>query len=87
VGRTGAYLSGAPGGTPTLRVFILLALPIFMHLAFNLSNGVTDTLESSTILIYFNKHMSLYTQKVGRMPQIINVLLKVDEQGAVGAVN
>ena len=76
-----------PQEEPPLRVFILLASSILVQLAFNLSNGVTDTLEPRTILIYFNKHMSLYTQKVGRMPQIINVLLKVDEQGAVGAVN
>jgi hypothetical protein len=41
-------------------------------LAFNLNNGVTDTLESSTILIYFSKHMSLYTQKVSRMPLRLN---------------
>jgi hypothetical protein len=33
----------------------------FMQLGFNLSNGVTDTLESSTILIYFKSRMSLYT--------------------------
>jgi len=31
-----------------------------MQLAFNLSNGVTDTLESSTILIYSKKQMSLF---------------------------
>jgi hypothetical protein len=44
----------------------------FVLLGFNLSNGVTDTLESSSILIYFSKHMSLYTQKVGRMPLRLN---------------
>ena len=65
----------------------MLTLFSFAHLAFNLSIRVTGKIESNTILIYFSKHMSLYTQKVGRMPQIINVLLKVDEQGAVGAVN
>jgi hypothetical protein len=32
-----------------------------MQLDFNLSNGVTDTLESSRILIYSDKHMSIYT--------------------------
>jgi hypothetical protein len=42
--------------------------PYFMQLAFNLSNGVTDILESSTILTYSKSHMSLYTQMVGKMP-------------------
>jgi hypothetical protein len=37
-----------------------------MKLAFNLSNGLTDTLESNSILIYFEAHMDLYTQKVAR---------------------
>jgi hypothetical protein len=37
-----------------------------------LSNGVTATLESTLILIYFSKHMSFYTQNVGRMPQRLN---------------
>jgi hypothetical protein len=37
---------------------------IFMLLAFNLSNGVTDTLESSTILIYLIKVKGIYTQRV-----------------------
>jgi len=35
------------------------------------ANGVfneADTLESSSILIYSESHMSLYTQMVGRMP-------------------
>jgi hypothetical protein len=41
----------------------------FVQLGFNFSNRVTDTLESSSILIYFSKHMSLYTRSVGRMPQ------------------
>ncbi len=41
---------------------------VFMQLAFNLSNRVTDTLESNTILIYSDEHMSLYTQNLGRMP-------------------
>jgi hypothetical protein len=36
----------------------------FVQLAFNLSNGVTNTLESSSILIYLETHMGLYTQKV-----------------------
>jgi hypothetical protein len=60
---------------------------VFVQLAFNFCNGVTDTLESSTILIYFSKHMSLYTQKVGRMPPRLYGYLKVDERGASGVVN
>jgi hypothetical protein len=35
----------------------------FVQLGFNLSNGVTDTLESSSILIYLKTHMGLYTQE------------------------
>jgi hypothetical protein len=41
----------------------------FMQLGFNLSNGATDTLESSTILIYSDEHISLYTQGLGRTPK------------------
>ncbi len=37
---------------------------IFVQLGFNLSNGVTDTLESSSILIYLKLHMGLYTQMI-----------------------
>jgi hypothetical protein len=51
----------------------------FMQLAFNLSNRVTDTLESSTILIYSKSHMTSYTQMVGRMPRWLNGWLKVNE--------
>ncbi len=40
----------------------------FVQLAFNLSNRVIDTLESSSILIYSKSHMGLYTQMVGKMP-------------------
>jgi hypothetical protein len=47
---------------------ILQPLEFFVQLAFNLSSGVTDTLESSTILIYSKSHVSLYTQMVRRMP-------------------
>jgi hypothetical protein len=50
-----------------------------MQLAFNLSNGVIETLESSTILIYSRKHMSLCTQSAGRMPHWLNGLLKLNE--------
>ncbi len=35
-----------------------------MKFGFNLSSGVTDTLESSSILIYLKKRKSIYTQKV-----------------------
>ncbi len=37
-----------------------------VKLAYNLSNGLTDTLESNSILIYFEAHIGLYTQKVAR---------------------
>jgi hypothetical protein len=40
----------------------------FVRLGFNLSNEVTDTLESSTMLINLETRMSLYTQKCGKMP-------------------
>jgi hypothetical protein len=36
-----------------------------MQLGFNLSNGVTDTLVSSSILIYFKTRKSIYTQNGG----------------------
>jgi hypothetical protein len=45
---------------------------IFVELAFNLSNAVIDIIESSSILIYSKKHMSLYRQNVGRMPYSLN---------------
>ncbi len=35
----------------------------FVQLAFNQSNGVTDTLESSMILIYLIQGKGIYTQK------------------------
>ncbi len=35
-----------------------------MQLGFNLSNGVTDTLESSSILIYLIQVKGIYTKKV-----------------------
>jgi hypothetical protein len=37
----------------------------FVQLGFNLSNVVTDTIESSLILIYFETHISIYIQKSG----------------------
>ncbi len=58
-----------------------------MKLGFKLNNGVTDTLESRSVLIYFSKRMSLYTQNVGRTPQRLKDSLKVDEKGAAGVVN
>jgi hypothetical protein len=42
---------------------------IFVQLGLNLNNGVTDMLESSSILIYSEEHMSLHTQSLGRMPK------------------
>jgi hypothetical protein len=60
---------------------------IFMELAFDLSNRVTDSLESCSIPIYFSKHMSLYTQNEGRMPQCLNHRLKVNEMGEAEVVN
>jgi hypothetical protein len=41
---------------------------IYIHaIGFNLSNRVVDTLESSSILIYSELHMGLYTQNWGWM--------------------
>ncbi len=51
----------------------------FLQLAFNLSNGVTDTLEFSSILFYSKLNMSLYTQMVGKMPHRLNGWLKIYE--------
>jgi hypothetical protein len=47
----------------------------FVQLCFNLSNGVTDTLESSTKLIYLETHKSIYTQQSGKMPYLIKWLI------------
>jgi hypothetical protein len=47
-----------------------------MKLGFNLSNGITNTLESSTILIYLETRMSLYIQRCGEMPYWLNGWLK-----------
>jgi hypothetical protein len=49
----------------------------FVQLGFNLSNGVPDTLESSTILIYLETRMSLYTQRCGEMLYMIKWLIKL----------
>ncbi len=37
----------------------------FVQLGFTLSNGVTDTLEYTSILIYLQTHIGLYLQKWG----------------------
>jgi hypothetical protein len=41
-----------------------------------LSNGVTDTLESSAILMYLETCKSINTQKCGEMPSLIKWLIK-----------
>ncbi len=50
-------------------------------------NGVTDTLDSSKILNYLSKHVSLYTQSVGRTPHWLNGWLRVNENPGAGTVN
>ncbi len=47
------------------------SLQNFVQLGFNLSNGVTDTLESITILIYLQTRKSIFAQK--------KVLIKMKE--------
>ena len=47
-----------------------------MQLAFNLSNGVTDTLESSSILIYLVLVKTIYTQKVWQEAALIKTINK-----------
>ncbi len=44
---------------------------VFEQLGFNLSNEVTDTLESSSILIYSKLHVGLYTQVIWRDAMLI----------------
>ncbi len=67
-------VSGATTWSETLESLITILEAsfnnryIFMQLTFNLSNAVTDTLESSTILIYSAEHMSLYTKSLCRTP-------------------
>jgi len=83
-------VSGATTWSETLESLITILEAsfnnryIFMQLTFNLSNAVTDTLESSTILIYSAEHISLYTKSLGRLPYWLNGSLKVIEQGAAG---
>ncbi len=55
-------------------------------LGFNLSNGVTDALESSAILIYSNEHRSLYTQKFRQDVEMIKWLIKSNEAVAADFV-
>jgi hypothetical protein len=40
----------------------------FMQFRFNLSNGVTDTLESSSILIYLETHKGIYSSNFSFIP-------------------
>jgi hypothetical protein len=70
-----------PGTAPCklMHSSILKKIYTFVQLAFNLSNGVTDTLESSTVLLYLKSCTVLYTQMVGRLPYWLNGWLKVDE--------
>jgi hypothetical protein len=44
---------------------------VFEQLGFNLSNEVTDTLESSSILIYSKLHVGLYIQVIWRDAMLI----------------
>jgi hypothetical protein len=44
---------------------LVRTVQFFVQLGFNLSYGVTDTLESSSILIYFETRKSIYSQKNG----------------------
>jgi hypothetical protein len=48
----------------------------FVQLAFNLSSRVTETLESSTMLIYSRELMRLYTQRLGEDAMVIKWLIK-----------
>jgi hypothetical protein len=43
---------------------------------FNLSNRVTDLLESSSVLIYFKLHIGLYTQVIWRDAVLITNEIK-----------
>jgi hypothetical protein len=42
-----------------------------VQLCFNLSNGVTDTLEYNSILIYLVQVKSIYTRSSGRKPHLL----------------
>ncbi len=58
-----------------------------MQLGFNLSNGVTDTLETSTILIYSDEYMSLYTQRYRHDVEMIKLLIERIGAGSSGKLN
>ncbi len=53
-------------GTARLSQAVPLSHPskgyFFMQLGFNMSNGITDTLESNSILIYLVHVKGIYTQ-------------------------
>jgi hypothetical protein len=53
-------VSGPPVG---YLMFAQFKPDIVMQLGFNLSNRVTDTLESTSILIYLIQVKGIYTQK------------------------
>jgi len=46
-----------------IHIYIHFYVHIFVQLGFNLSNGVTDTLESSSILIYLVQVKGIYMQQ------------------------
>jgi hypothetical protein len=46
-----------------LTIVHITFINIFVHLGFSMSNRVTDTLESKSILNYFQTGKSIYTQK------------------------
>jgi hypothetical protein len=52
-----------------------------------LGNGITDALESSTILIYSVEHMSLYTQNFRQDAEMIKWLIKSNEAGVADFLN
>jgi hypothetical protein len=47
-----------------------------MQLGFNLSSGVADTLESTSILVHFQTRKSIYTQWGVEMPSLIKLSIK-----------
>jgi hypothetical protein len=54
----GGIIGGVTSGVG-LDLELTLVILVIVQLGFNLSNGVTDTLQSSSKLIYFSKHMGL----------------------------
>ncbi len=80
VQRTGRWFLGWQGEI-ILNIFLakttsVVTINFLMKLGFNLSNGVTDKLESSSILIYLETCKSIYTQESGEMPYLIKWLIK-----------